>query len=70
MLQGLVQTKCHVFSEFEDSEKSPKVAFLIDAAVMLSLEILGMTTYIYNRLSLRKATCVVENFGPELLFGS
>ena len=33
MLQGLVLANSHVFSEFEDSDKSPKGLFFIDAAM-------------------------------------
>ena len=47
MLQELVLANCHIFTVFQDSEDSPRWAFFIDAAVMLALQHLGMTTYIY-----------------------
>ena len=43
VMQGLVLTNSHVFSEMEESKESPKGDFLIDAAVMRALEPLGMT---------------------------
>ena len=43
MHQGLVNS--HVFTEFDDSEESPKGSS--DSAVMWALEPLGMTIYIY-----------------------
>ena len=52
VLQGLVLANSHVFTEFNDSEESPKEAFLHscccdDAAVMWSLELLRMAMYMY-----------------------
>ena len=48
VMQGLALVNSHAFSEFKDSEESPKGLFFIDAAVMLALEPLGMT----DRISL------------------
>ena len=42
MLQGLVLTNSHVFTEFDDSDDCQKGLFFIDAAVMWALEPLGM----------------------------
>ena len=48
MLHELVLANSHVFTEFEDSEESPKMAFLhYVAAVMWAHEPLEMTIYMY-----------------------
>ena len=48
MLLGLVLANSHVFTEFDDMKNLQRGLFIIDAAVMLALEPLGMTIYIYD----------------------